>query len=107
MTAASATPEKAPDTLAQAVYQEFKDRPIVITAALSQFSEALNNRYPELQIDVLTTTLNSPNYVTEKQIILDGGPQGTPIEGEVAVIAGYTTTPLFEVMIYSLSLIHI
>lgn len=103
MTAASAIPEKAQDTLAQAVYQEFKDRPIVITAALSQFSEALNNRYPELQIDVLTTTLNSPNYVTEKQIILDGGPQGTPIEGEVAVIAGYTTTPLFEVMIYSIT----
>lgn len=88
MTDTPATQEKTSDILAQAVYQEFKDRPIVITAALKQFSAALNNRYPALQINVLTTTVNTPDWVSDEQ--------GTRI-------ARYTTTPLLEVMIQSIT----
>ena len=88
MTDTPAKQEKASDTLAQAVYQEFKDRPKVVSAALKQFSTALNNRYPALQIDVLTTTVNTPYWVSDEQ--------GTRI-------AGYTTTPLLEVMTDSIT----
>jgi hypothetical protein len=88
MTDTPAIQEKTSDTLAQAVYQEFKDRPIVISAALKQFSAALNNRYPELQINVLTTTVNAPDWVSDEQ--------GTRI-------ARYTTIPLLEVMIQSIT----
>ena len=104
MTDAPATPEKASDTLAQAVYQEFKDRPIVITAALRQFSAALHNRYPELQIDVLTTTLNTPNWVSGKRTVLEGiGENSRRVERQDTWIDGYTRTPLFEVMIHSIT----
>lgn len=88
MTDTPAVTEKASDTLAQAVYQEFEDRPNVISAALKQFSLALNNRYPALQINVLTTTVNTPYWVSDEQ--------GTRI-------AGYTTTPLLEVMIHGIT----
>lgn len=88
MTDTPAATEKASDTLAQAVYQEFKDRPNVISAALKQFSLALNNKYPALQINVLTTTVNSPDWVSDEQ--------GTRI-------AGYTTTPLLEVVIHGIT----
>ena len=104
MTDAPATPEKASDTLAQAVYQEFKDRPIVITAALRQFIAALHNRYPELQIDVLTTTLNTPNWVSGKRTVLEGiGENSRRVERQDTWIDGYTRTPLFEVMIHSIT----
>jgi hypothetical protein len=100
MTDTPATPKIASDTLAQAVYQEFKDRPIVIAAVLKQFSMALNNRYPELHIDVLTTTLNTPNWVSEKVIVLqEDGENTRPVERQDIRVDGYTTTPLFEVMI--------
>ena len=88
MTDTPAIQEKTSDILAQAVYQEFRHRPIVITAALKQFSLALNNKYPTLKIDVLTTTVNAPDWVSDEQ--------GTRI-------ARYTTTPLFEVMIHSIT----
>lgn len=88
MTDTPATQESASDILAQAVYQEFKDRPIVVSAALKQFSTALNNRYPALHINVLTTTVNAPYWVSDEQ--------GTRI-------AGYTTTPLLELMIQSIT----
>ena len=88
MTDTPAKQEKTSDLLAQAVYQEFKDRPNVITAALKQFSAALNNRYPALHINVLTTTINAPDWVSDEQ-----GPR----------IARYTTTPLLEVMIHSIT----
>ncbi|WP_095194688.1 dermonecrotic toxin domain-containing protein [Pseudomonas sp. Irchel 3A7] len=101
---APVTQKKISDTLAQAVQQEFKDRPIVITAALRQFSAALDNRYPALQIDVLTTTLNTPNWVSENIIDLQGdGENGHGVERQDTRIDGYTTTPLFEVMIHSIT----
>jgi hypothetical protein len=104
MTDTPATPKIASDTLAQAVYQEFKDRPIVIAAVLKQFSMALNNRYPELHIDVLTTTLNTPNWVSEKVIVLqEDGENTRPVERQDIRVDGYTTTPLFEVMIHSIT----
>ncbi|VVN89529.1 hypothetical protein [Pseudomonas fluorescens] len=102
MTDTTATQEKASDILAQAVYQEFKGRPIVITAALKQFSAALNNKYPELNINVLTTTLNTPNWVSGIRIT-EGADDGSGlVAGEATWIDGYTTTPLLELMIQSI-----
>lgn len=78
------------DTLAQAVQQAFKGRPVMVTAALKQFSRALDNRFPALKIEVLTTSLNSPNWVAG-----DGATAGT--------IDGHTTTPLLEVLIHAIT----
>lgn len=104
MTDTPATAEKISDTLAQAVYQEFKDRPIVITAALKQFGAALNNKYPELQVDVLTATINSPNWVSGKRTVLEGvGENSRSVERQDTWIDSYTRTPLLEVMIHSIT----
>lgn len=104
MTDAPVTQDKTSNTLAQAVHQEFKDRPIVITAALRQFSAALDNRYPALHINVLTTTLNTPNWVGEKVTDLQGdGENSHVVERQDTRIDGYTKTPLFEVMIHSIT----
>ncbi|CAI8852787.1 dermonecrotic toxin domain-containing protein [Pseudomonas sp. IT-P176] len=104
MTGTRATPEDVSDTLAQAVYEEFKGRPIVVTAALKQFGAALNNRYPGLNIDVLTTSLNSPNWVRTSRAALEGeGDSGHLVEHDDPWIDGYTTTPLFEVMIHAIT----
>lgn len=78
------------DTLAQAVQAEFKGRPTVVTAALKQFTRALNNRFPGQNIDVSSTTLHSPNWVQ------GSGP-------ETGKIDGYTTTPLLEVMTHAIT----
>ena len=104
MTDSRATPEDVSDTLAQAVYEEFKGRPIVVTAALKQFGAALNNRYPGLNIDVLTTSLNSPNWVSANRAALEGeGDSSHFVALEGPWIDGYTTTPLFEVMIHAIT----
>ncbi|MDX9663594.1 hypothetical protein QMK50_01165 [Pseudomonas sp. P5_152] len=104
MTDTRATPEDVSDTLAQAVYEEFKGRPIVVTAALKQFGAALNNRYPGLNIDVLTTSLNSPNWVSANRAALEGeGDSSHFVALEGPWIDGYTTTPLFEVMIHAIT----
>jgi hypothetical protein len=104
MTDVPATPEKTSDTLAQAVYQEFKDRPTVVSTALKQFSAALNNRYPELQIDVLTTTINTPNWVSGKRLVPEGNDVNSRlVERQDTWIDGYSRTPLLEVMTQSIS----
>ena len=78
------------DTLAQAVQAEFSDRPILVRVALQQFSRALNNRYPGLNIDVLSASLNSPNWVAGAA-------------GAAPRIDNYTTTPLLEVLIHAIT----
>ena len=78
------------DTLAEAVQAEFSDRPILASVALKQFSRALDNRYPGLNIDVLTTSLNSPNWVADTA---EAAPR----------IDGYSTRPLFEIMLQAMT----
>jgi hypothetical protein len=63
-----ATPESVSETLAQAVREVFKDRPIVVAAALKQFSAALNNRFPGQQINVLTAVLKALRIIVSKSL---------------------------------------
>lgn len=99
-----ATPGTTSDTLAQAVYQVFKDRPNVITAALKQFSAALNNRFPGQQINVLTASLNAPNWVSGKRTMLEKDGENTRyVERQDTWIEGYNRTPLLEVMVHGIT----
>ena len=82
--------------LAYAVSTVFAHRPIVITAALKQFTAALARLYPNLQIDVLGTTLNVPGWDVGHERDNTVGPHGE--EG-----AHHSTVPLFEVMIHAIT----
>ncbi|PKA68886.1 hypothetical protein ATI02_1690 [Pseudomonas baetica] len=80
------------EVLADAVAREFADRPIVITAALMQFSAALKQRYPQLDIDVLVTTLNVPRWEDNERVATDD-----------TTATARSSAPLFEIMIHSIT----
>ncbi len=91
-----APPLNAGKVLAYAVSTVFAHRPIVITAALKQFTAALARLYPDLHINVLTTTLNVPGWDVGHErdnTVMPPGEDG----------ARHSTVPLFEVMIASVT----
>ncbi|VVN92263.1 dermonecrotic toxin domain-containing protein [Pseudomonas fluorescens] len=55
------------DSLAQAVSARFRTRPTLASVAQDLFSQALKSEYPALDVDLSKTTLNIPNWVTDKK----------------------------------------
>lgn len=76
------------DALAQAVLVRFHSRPTLASVAQDLFSQALKSEYPALDIDRANISLNTPNWITDRQ--------GRRIDG-------YQRKPLLDVVTQSMT----
>jgi hypothetical protein len=76
------------DSLAQAVFARFHDRPTLTSVARELFSQALKSEYPALDVDLSKVSLNTPNWITDKR--------GRRIDG-------YYRKPLLDVVTRSIT----
>lgn len=76
------------DALAQAVLLRFHSRPTLVSVARDLFSEAMKSEYPQLDIDLSSVSLNTPNWITDHE--------GRRIDG-------YQRKPLLDVVTQSIT----